>query len=149
MTINDNYKKELLNSIPVVKSMNLEIVEIKANSLTLMAPLSQNINYEGTAFGGSINTLCVLSSYLLVHHILKSKNIKFSSLVIQDSTIKYQKPVNSDFLATATISEPAIEKFLQSLTKRDLARVATEAVVTNKNGQDIKAKFKSRFVAKL
>lgn len=149
MTIHDNYKKELLNSIPVVKSMNLEIIEVKSNSLTLMAPLSQNINYEGTAFGGSINTLCVLSSYLLIHHILKSKNIKFSSLVIQDSTIKYLKPVDSDFSSTATIPEPAIDKFLQSLTKRELARVATEAIVANKNKQDIKAKFKSRFVAKL
>ena len=149
MAINDDYKNQLLNSIPVIKSMNLEIVKVKSNSLTLMAPLNENINYEGTAFGGSINTLCVLSSYLLIHHILKSNRIKFSSLVIQDSSIQYIKPVDSDFIAKAQTSSPQIDRFIKALHKKESARISIEAFITCGTSSEIKAQFKSRFVTKL
>ncbi|MCH2534097.1 MAG: thioesterase domain-containing protein [Bdellovibrionales bacterium] len=142
------YKKQLLNSIPIVQSMNIDIVKIESNKISIIAPLNKNINYEGTAFGGSINTLCVLSSYLLIHHILKSHKIEFSSLVIQDSSIQYLKPVDSDFIATATIPVNCIDKFIEMFQKRSMARVSTEAKITSSNNSEFKARFKSRFVAK-
>ncbi len=143
------YKTQLLNSIPIVQSMNVDIVDISPNKISLIAPLNENINYEGTAFGGSINTLCVLSSYLLIHHILKSNHINFSSLVIQDSSIQYIKPVDSDFIATAQTSPPQIDRFIKTLHKKESARISTEANVTSETSSEIKAQFKSRFVTKL
>ncbi|MEZ4871082.1 MAG: YiiD C-terminal domain-containing protein [Bdellovibrionales bacterium] len=99
--LTEKYLDDLLNSIPVVKSLDVDVDHIGGNTVSLKAPLSTHINYEGTAFGGSINTLCVLSSYLLVHHLLKNAKLPFSHLVIQDSSIKYLYPVDKDFKATA------------------------------------------------
>lgn len=143
------YKSQLLNSIPIVQSMNVDILNIEPNSMSLIAPLDENINYEGTAFGGSINTLCVLSSYLLIHHILKSNQVAFTSLVIQDSSIQYKKPVDSNFIATANTTIEQIDKFIQTLKIKKTARISTEAFVACKGASEIKARFKSRFVTKI
>tara|TARA_A100001015_G_C14938998_1_gene691744 strand:+ start:1135 stop:1467 length:333 start_codon:yes stop_codon:yes gene_type:complete len=102
MDLKSQYKAKLLSAIPVVSAMEVDIINIGIRELTLTAPLNTNINYEGTAFGGSLNTLCILSGYLLVHHIMHSEKIEINSLVIQDSQIKYLGPVNQDFYATAS-----------------------------------------------
>lgn len=143
------YKRELIQSIPVVSGMEIDISELNKYSVTLKAPLDTNINYEGTAFGGSLNTLCVLASYLLTHHILKDNVLDFSSLVIQNSTIEYLRPVDSDFYAKASLDKEACLKFLNTFKRRSKARLQINAQVFCAN--DIKARviFEGRFVASI
>lgn len=142
------YKEELLKSIPVVAAMDVDITKIEDHSLTLIAPLTTNINYEGTAFGGSLNTLGILSCYLLVHHLLKINGVPFTSLVIQDSSIQYLKPVHGDFCSRSLcINE---ESFLSMMKRRGMGRAELEATLfTAKDGKESEAlvKFKGRFVA--
>ncbi len=140
-----SYKTELLNSIPVVAAMNVEITDISADSIELSAPLDTNINYEGTAFGGSLNTLCILSGYLLVHHILKSRNIPFSSLVIQDSQVRYLKPVTKNFHARATINSANLESFQRMMRLKGKGRAQISSVISTSQGSDLVA-FEARFV---
>ena len=145
MSLNDEYKHDLLESIPVVADMNLDIQDITDHSVMLKAPLNKNINYEGTAFGGSINTLAILSCYLLTHHVLKNNNIDFQSLVIQSSDIKYLKPVESDFHAVALTDENSITNFIQSLERKKVARILLQSrVMVNDSTRAI---FNAKFVA--
>ena len=146
MNIYHSYKHELLNSIPVVAGMDIDIINIEPNSISLTAPLNTNINYEGTAFGGSLNTLCVLSAYLLVHHTLMDNNIEFSSLVIQDSAIQYLSPVEENFTAKATVSEKSKKLLIRSLNKSGVGRMAVESVVTTSGSNDPKVMFNGRYV---
>lgn len=149
MNLNTMYKEELLNSIPVVSGMDIDIVSIEDQSISLSAPLDTNINYEGTAFGGSLNTLCILASYLLVHHSLKSAEVKFSSLVIQDSEIKYLKPVNEDFIATSKVTEKDQKLFLKFVQRKSVGRISVEAFIEDSKTSEEKVHFKGRFVASL
>ena len=69
------YQEQLFNKIPITQSLGAEILELSENKTLLHFPLQENINYEGTAFGGSLNTACILACYLMTHHWLKINQI--------------------------------------------------------------------------
>ncbi len=142
------YEQDLLASIPVVSGMDIKIVSISDSSVTLFAPLNTNINYEGTAFGGSLNTLCILSCYLLTHHLLQLADYDIESLVIQNSEVKYLSPVSLDFKAHAAVEDESIRKFLKTLERKKMARIELSSVVTS-DDQIPQVEFKGRFVAKV
>lgn len=146
MDLKEVYKKELLNSIPVVSAMEIDIKNVSDNSITITAPLNTNINYEGTAFGGSLNTACVLSCYLLVHHFLRKSDIKFTSLVIQNSSINYIKPVKFDFMATSKIYQKDGLFLTKLLAKKKVGRVKVRASINCPNSNDTLVDFQARFV---
>lgn len=146
----NKYREQLLHSIPVISGMDLKIKDIEPQSILIQAPLNPNINYEGTAFGGSLNTCCVLASFLLVQHLMRSRDIKFKSLVIQDSSIKYLQPVDGDFIAKSSVSDSSLKSFLRCLEKRGQGRIQIQAEVFNeKDLKQTKVSFQGRFVASL
>ncbi len=147
MELSEIYKEELLTSIPVVSGMHLSIYDIKSHSISILAPLEKNINYEGTAFGGSINTLCILSSYLLVHHLIRSETGSApKSLVIQNGSIDYLKPVTSDFIACSRIQDKSLERFMKIFSKKKLGRIEVSADIRLPGEEEVLAVFKGRFV---
>ena len=129
--------------------MNLEIFEISDTRISLKAPLGTHINYEGTAFGGSLNTICTLSCYLSVHHLLKLHQVEFQSLVIQKSDIHFLKPVEMDFRATCEFPNYGkVQNFIKMLKKREVARLQISSLIsTDKDFECVK--FTGYFVAKL
>ena len=148
MELNEQYKQSLLDSIPVVKGMEVDIDNISPNSITVGAPLNANINYEGTAFGGSLNTVCILSCYVLVHHILKNEKIEFESLVIQNSEIEYLTPVQKDFYAISYASDKSKKHLFDMLEKRKIGRIEVESHIRT-GGQEIdQVRFRARFVVR-
>jgi len=146
LALTDLYKKELLSSIPVVSGMKIDIEKISDREIILKAPLDININYEGTAFGGSINTLCTLASYLLTHHLIKMSEHQIKSLVIQDSSIKYKSPVKDNFFAQAVISEAEKERFLSMLKRKKMGRVNLSTTVYTVKDEGL-VEYLARFVA--
>jgi len=148
MELNEKYKKILLDSIPVVKGMQVEIDNISNNSITVSAPLNANINYEGTAFGGSLNTVSILACYTLVHHILKIEGIEFDSLVIQNSEIEYIQPVEKDFFAISYISDKSKKHLFEMLERKRRGRVEVISFIRTGGRAIDQVKFKARFVVK-
>ncbi len=145
----EQYKANLLSSIPVVKGMEVDIVEVSDYKTIVSAPLGTHVNYEGTAFGGSLNTLCIIASYLLVHHHMKIKGIAFDSLVIQNSQIEYLHPVESDFKATAQIDPKACVSFLKILRRKGVGRIGVSSFISSSTSDKELVKFQGRFVASL
>jgi thioesterase domain-containing protein len=146
MDLKAKYKEELLHSIPVVKGMDLEICDISDESMTLSAPLSTNINYEGTAFGGSLNTTCILSGYLLVHHVLKTRGVNFQSLVIQDSSVRYLSPVTSDFFSKAVVDPRKVDRLVKTFSSRGVARIAIHSEIRRTGVDEALVQFVGRYV---
>jgi thioesterase domain-containing protein len=144
--LQQSYKEELLNSIPVISGMDVDIIKIEDQSITLTAPLNTNINYEGTACGGSLNTLCILSSYLLVHHALKSKKIPFNSLVIQDSSIKYLSPVHEDFKAKSRVETRDVDLLVKLIDKKGVGRITVKSEIKVGDSKVANVVFQGRFV---
>ncbi|MBD66547.1 MAG: thioesterase [Halobacteriovoraceae bacterium] len=149
MELQEIYKQKLLDSIPVVKGMDVEIDNISPNSLTVGAPLNANINYEGTAFGGSLNTVCILSCYLLVHHLLNTHEVEFESLVIQNSKVDYLRPVDKDFFAISYVADKERERFFKMLKARGVGRINVSSSIRTSGREENHVEFKARFVAKL
>lgn len=154
MDLKSKYKEQLLSFIPVVSAMEVDIIDIGMRQIKLSAPLNTNINYEGTAFGGSLNTLCILSGYLLVHHLMISNGLEIDSLVIQDSQIKYKKPVNKNFFATATVDEEEMNRFFKLLKRKNTGRIKIQSSISISSSTGVGANissplvdFSARFVA--
>lgn len=144
------YKQQLVDSIPVVTALGVDIEDVGDDFVLLRAPLDKNINYEGTAFGGSLNTVAILSCYLLTHHILKCNQVPFQSLVIQNSQINYLRPVTGDFYARSQISDQKdIQRFLKMLWQKKMARIELTSNIFSLQGdpQHPLVQFTGRFVA--
>lgn len=148
MKFDEDFKTALLASIPIVNSMGLDF-DVKNNLVEVRAPLSKHINYEGTAFGGSINTVCVLSCYIMTKVIMHELQIEDYSLVIQDSRIKYINPVQTDFKAIAEKpAEERLRSFKNQILKKKIGRLKLEShIVSDKAG--LCAEFYGRYVVRV
>ena len=59
-------QKNFIHKIPMTKLMNLKLKNIMKKLLITTAPLDININDKGTAFGGSLATMTIISSWSFV-----------------------------------------------------------------------------------
>jgi thioesterase domain-containing protein len=119
-----NELQQVLHSeIPLTKSIGIEVLEITDTSLTLTAPLSNNINHKCTAFGGSIYSVAVLSGWGLIYSLLKRHKLT-GHIVIQESNTKFIKPVDADITAKCAFdSTEQYQKFLKTYQKKGIARI--------------------------
>lgn len=123
--------QEVLNTeIPLTKSIGIQVGEYTDLSLTLHAPLKNNINHKRTAFGGSIYSVSVLSGWGLIYLLLKQHDLP-GHIVIQESNTKFIIPVTSDITAKCSFkSTEQYEKFVKMYKKKGKARIRLEAQIT-------------------
>lgn len=137
--------------IPLSSFMKVSVVEASSLGVTLRAPLAPNGNHQGTAFGGSVHTIAVLSCWLLVSRTLeelKLEGLESDYVVIQDSQIDYVLPIDTDLEATSFWpTENDREKFLTSLRRKKLGRATVRAEV-KVHGKP-HAKLTARFAAQV
>ena len=55
----ERFEAECRRDIPLLNAMHLALVDYDDLTLTMEAPLAPNINNKGTAFGGSIASICL------------------------------------------------------------------------------------------
>ena len=136
----------LRQEIPVSAEMGITIVRASPDLVRLEAPLLPNINYNGTAFGGSIYTVAALSSWLLLSATLTDAGHEADYVVIQDGAIEYLQPATDRFEAeSAWRDEESRSRFLRGIERRGIARSELAALVTCRGA--VCARFKGRFVA--
>lgn len=115
--------QKLNREIPLTRHLGFEIVEASPKRVHLKARLDENINHKGTAFGGSIYTLSVLTAYSLVYLGLDQEKIQTNNIVIQKGEIKYLKPVTADFdIICEFKGQDLYEKFFHSLARWNKVR---------------------------
>ena len=122
--------QEVLNTeIPLTNDIGIQVGEHTDLSLTLHAPLENNINHKCTAFGGSIYSVSVLSGWGLIYLLLKQHNLS-GHIVIQESHTKFIKPVATDITAICSFkSTQQYEKFLKMYKRKGIARISLEAKI--------------------
>ncbi len=91
--------------------------------VVLCAPLAPNANFKGSAFGGSLFAVAVLTGWAWVTRYLASEGLG-ADAVIQESTIRYLVPVEGALRATLH-APPAgqIEKFRKMLQRAGRGRI--------------------------
>ncbi|MCT7911254.1 thioesterase domain-containing protein [Arcobacter lacus] len=89
---------KLHNEIPLTKFMNLEITKYDEKELITTAPLDKNINDKGTAFGGSLATLTIVSGWSICWLISQELNIDSKNIVVIKNEHSYRKPVTKELI---------------------------------------------------
>jgi thioesterase domain-containing protein len=130
MTIPD-LEHFLFDQIPLVQVMGVKIVEVNSQRSEIQAPLEQNRNHLGTAFGGSLHSMMVLSGYLWLFQNLDELGHK-SHVVLAKSTAEYLKPVTGLICATCEAPDQmAYQKFLFTFEAKGRARIALNSRIKN------------------
>lgn len=131
--------------IPLTQAMRVEVVALDGRGLRLKAPLEPNLNQERSAFAGSINALATLAGWGMAWSLIRGTDLE-ASILIQDSHIHYQHPVEQDFCALCLPPVPTEARhFLDSLRRRGRGRLSLNAEI--QVGDQIMARFAGRYVA--
>ena len=135
----------LLQQIPISGALGISVTEASLEEILITAPLAPNVNHHGTAFGGSVNAVAILSGWALVYARLAAEG-QFPGIVIQHSEIRYLKPIEAAFAARARLARPEKwPQFLQGLLRHGKAR--TVVAVEVQGSHRVSARFLGTYVA--
>ncbi len=117
----------LHSKIPLSAAMGVRVRIATPERVLLFAPLGPNINHHQTVFGGSGAVLATLSVWTLLHLRLVREQLN-AQLVIQRSSIEYERPIPGDFEAVCDFTDAqAWEKFRVTFKRRGRARMTLNA----------------------
>ena len=123
----------LHSEIPLTKEIGIEVRNYVDLSLTIFAPLENNINHKSTAFGGSLYSVSVLSGWGLIFLLLKQHGLS-GHIVIQESNTRFLKPVATDITARCSFkSNEQCEKFIKMYKRKGVARIKLESHIDCNN----------------
>jgi thioesterase domain-containing protein len=138
-------ERYLHEHIPLSKAMQVAVVSVDADGVTLRAPLAPNINHQDTVFGGSASAVAILAGWSLLHTRLAGAGLS-SRLVIQRNSVNYDLPIAGPFTARAFIRTPAAwESFVVMLGRKGRARL-TVSCILEYDGRSA-GRFEGGFVA--
>lgn len=134
----------LRTEMPVTQHLGVETVSYRGGIVTLKAPLSNNVNHKGTAFGGSLNAIATLACWSSLWLALKESGTA-GEIVIQDSSIKYLRPVAEDFSArSGPIDQAGFSRLVAAVVKRGRGRISLVSEVFDAAG--VAVNFAGRYV---
>jgi thioesterase domain-containing protein len=117
----------LHSNIPLSAAMGVQVKVATPERVLLFAPLGPNINHHRTVFGGSGVVLATLSAWTLLHLRLSQEHLD-AQLVIQRSSMEYERPISGDFEAVCGFAdESRWQRFRSTLERRGRARMTLNA----------------------
>ena len=135
---------KLKTEMPVTLHLGITVAEYQDGCLTLRAPLGANRNHKGTAFAGSLNAIATLAGWSTVWLAVNEEALE-AHVVIQDSSVKYLRPVTGDFEARCCRPEAAkLARLFEAVRKKGRGRVELEATVSDDAG--VAVRFVGRYV---
>ena len=94
--------------IPPAAAMAIEVAAYDGRTLTVRAPLAANRNVHGTAFAGSLFSVCVLTGWGATWLALRERGLE-GSIVVADSQIRYRKAVSGDLVCRCTMERESFD----------------------------------------
>ena len=117
----------LHSNIPLSAAMGVRVKVATPEQVLLSAPLGPNINHHQTVFGGSGAVLATLAAWTLLHLRLEHSGVA-AQLVIQRSSMEYERPIPGDFDAVCKFTdETGWQRFRTTLERRGRARMTLSA----------------------
>jgi thioesterase domain-containing protein len=101
--------------IPIAAAMGIRVADFSGQELLVRAPLEPNINVHGTAFAGSLYTVCALSGWGMTWLQLRARGLE-GSIVLAEGRITYSLPVTNSIACRC--------RFEASLQERQLRRLS-------------------------
>lgn len=126
----EEIQNKIHTQIPMTKLMQLELKNIDNSMLISSAPLNINVNDKGTAFGGSLSTIAIISSWCMAYYLSKKLNIGESNIVIVNNETKFLRPVTKDIICNTFIpKEEEIKALASKLELKDSGTIKIYAQI--------------------
>lgn len=94
----------IVTNIPILHSVGLDVKVLTENKIKISAPLFDNRNHYGSAFGGSISTLGIVAGWAMLTYKIKEGRVP-ATLVIKSSHTEYLLPVKDNFHAEVEVDD--------------------------------------------
>jgi len=119
----DYLQNRILQEFALARHMGILVESADDAAVVLRAPLALNANYKGTAFGGSLYSVAVLTGWAWVTRHLAAQGVA-ADAVIQESNVNFLHPVQGELRARATAPAAAqIDKFRKMLHRSGRGRI--------------------------
>ncbi|MEJ1337789.1 MAG: YiiD C-terminal domain-containing protein [Candidatus Sedimenticola sp. (ex Thyasira tokunagai)] len=115
--------------VPLTKEMGVRTEEHDGRELIIRADFEPNINIHGTAFGGSLYSICAITCWGLLHLKFEDEGLDAHS-VLGAANISYRLPVVGDIEARCRLPQDgSYEIFIGQLEEGQRARIELTAEV--------------------
>jgi thioesterase domain-containing protein len=108
--------------IPLAAAMGIGVESYDGAMLAARAPSQPNRNLHGTAFAGSLFSLCVLTGWGATWLKLRERGLP-GVIVVADSRIQYRKAVTSDLVCRCTLDATALDAALAAFASTGRLRL--------------------------
>jgi len=133
--------------IALAKHIGVVVERADDHDLVVSAPLQPNGNHKGTAFGGSLYCVAVLTGWAWATRYLAMRGIA-ADAVIQESNVQFLAPVHGRLRAhLAPPGSAEIDKFRRMLERAGRGRIQLR--VELRQGPGVAARFDGMFAAVL
>ena len=86
------FEAECRADIPLLDVMQLSFTDYGDLSLWMEAPLAPNINNKGTAFGGSIASICLFGGWAVSTLAFIDAGVRNTEIVVYTSEMTFERP---------------------------------------------------------
>ena len=141
-------QNKLYNDIPLTKIIEIKIQNYTNQELITTASLGININDKGTAFGGSLSTITIISGWSLSWLISKELGFDSNNIVIIKNETSFRRPVTKDIVCiTKKPSKEEIEIVKQKLQIKKSASLKIQSQIIEDG--EICVDFEGYYVIKI
>src|ERR1700685_987157 len=119
----DYLQSRIVGEFALARHIGVIVESADDACVVLRAPLALNANYKGTAFGGSLYSVAVLTGWAWATRYLETRHLP-ADVVIQESNTQFLVPVEGELRACAAApSEAQIAKFCRMLQRAGRGRI--------------------------
>ena len=141
----DYLQNRIVGEFVLARHIGIIVESADDSAVVLRAPLAPNANYKGTAFGGSLYSVAVLTGWAWVTRYLAARDLP-ADAVIQESNVRFLAPVHGELRASAAAPTDAqIDKFRKMLQRAGRGRIRLRVEIIY--DQTLAALFEGVFAA--
>ena len=116
-------QSRILGEFMLARHIGIVVESADDAAVVLRAPLAPNANFKGTAFGGSLYSLAVLTGWAWVTRYVAARGLA-ADAVIQESSMRFLVPVEGELRARAVAPcAGEIDKFSRMMQRAGRGRI--------------------------
>jgi thioesterase domain-containing protein len=140
------FEAECRKDIPLLTAMDLSFGDYADLALTMQAPLAPNINNKGTAFGGSIASICLFAGWAVATIAFVEHGIHNTEIVVYRNEMTFERPARGNLTVNAFMKPADFNACLSRLETGDTSRIRLDIHVELFHGEDRCATMKGLYV---
>ena len=123
------FEAECQRDIPLLNAMQLSFTSYEDLTLTMQAPLAPNINNKGTAFGGSIASICLFGGWAVSTLAFVDAGIHNTEIVVFRNEMTFERPARGVLNVAARVDAAEFEALLKQLKGGSTERIRFDVFV--------------------